>query len=99
MSTIAVIGCGYWGPNLIRNFRKLTNCHVLLCCDHDPQKLDRMKALFPGIQTTPDVNRVIQNPEVDAVAIATPVRTHFELAKNVLTHDKHAFVEKHLSHT
>ena len=96
MITIAVVGCGYWGPNLIRNFRQLPNCHVLICCDQDPQKLDRMKALFPEIQTTHDVNRVIQNPVVDAVAIATPVRTHFELAKNVLTYDKHVFVEKPL---
>lgn len=99
MITVGVVGCGYWGPNLIRNFTQLPNCNVVIACDLDPQKLARMKSLFPGIQTTGDTSRILDDPEIDAVVIATPVRTHFELAKKALIHDKHVFVEKPLCHS
>jgi len=99
MITVAVIGCGYWGPNLIRNFTQLPDCNVLICCDKDPRKLARMNTLFPGIQTTGDVNRIFEDPGIDGVVVATPVRSHFELAKKALFHDKHVFVEKPLCHS
>jgi len=72
---------------------------MLMCCDLDEKKLDRMKTLYPGIPTTNDVNQVMNNPEIDAVGIATPVFTHYDLAKEALLHDKHVFVEKPLCHS
>jgi len=99
MITIGIIGCGYWGPNLIRNYNQLPNCNMLMCCDLDEKKLDRMKTLYPGIGATNDVSEVLNNPEIDAVGIATPVFTHYDLAKEALLHDKHVFVEKPLCHS
>ncbi len=99
MITISIIGCGYWGPNLIRNYYQLPNCNMLICCDLDQKKLDRMKTLFPRILTTNDVRAVLHNQEIDAVGIATPVFTHYELAKEALLHEKHVFVEKPLCHS
>lgn len=99
MITIGIIGCGYWGPNLIRNYTQLPNCNMLMCCDLDEKKLDRMNTLFPGILTTNDVKQIMSNPEIDAVGIATPVFTHYDLAKEALLHEKHVFVEKPLSHS
>ncbi|MBW2058454.1 MAG: Gfo/Idh/MocA family oxidoreductase [Deltaproteobacteria bacterium] len=98
MITIGIIGCGYWGPNLIRNYTQLAQSRMLMCCDLDRKKLDRMEALYPGIVTTDDFKRLINNPEIDAIGIATPVFTHYELAKEALLHDKHVFVEKPLCH-
>jgi predicted dehydrogenase len=99
MITMAIIGCGYWGPNLIRNYNQLPNCNMLICCDLDQKKLDRMKTLFPGILTTNDVEAVLNNREIEAVGIATPVFTHYPLAKKALLHGKHVFVEKPLCHS
>ena len=99
MITIGIIGCGYWGPNLIRNYNQLPNCKVLMCCDLDEKKRNRMKTLYPGILTTNDVNELIGNPEIDAVGIATPVFTHYDLAKQALLNNKHVFVEKPLCHS
>ena len=99
MITIGIIGCGYWGPNLIRNYYQLPNCNMLICCDLDGKKLDRMKTLYPGILTTNDVRAVVNNREIDAVGIATPVFTHYPLAKEALLNGKHVFVEKPLCHS
>ncbi len=99
MITMAIIGCGYWGPNLIRNYSQLPGCRVVMCCDLDKKKLDRVQRLNPGIQTTIDLNDVFNNPEIDAVCIATPVSTHYPLAKQALLADKHVFVEKPLCHS
>jgi len=99
MITIGIIGCGYWGPNLIRNYYQLPNCNMLICCDLDQKKLDRMKTLYPGILTTTDVRAVVNNREIDAVGIATPVFTHYPLAKEALLNGKHVFVEKPLCHS
>ncbi|MBW2341473.1 MAG: Gfo/Idh/MocA family oxidoreductase [Deltaproteobacteria bacterium] len=99
MINIGIIGCGYWGPNLIRNYTQLPNCNMLMCCDSDEKKLNRMNTLFPGIQTTNDINQIITSPEIDAVGIATPVFTHYDLAKEALLHEKHVFVEKPLCHS
>lgn len=93
MVKTGVIGCGYWGPNLIRNFRSTKNCEMVICCDKDEKKLERMKSLFPGIKTTTNYQDLL-DAKLDAVAIATPVGTHYPLAKACLMADKHVLVEK-----
>jgi len=94
MINIAIIGCGYWGPNLIRNFNSLSECTVKYACDIDEDRLVHMKSLYSHIETTKDFNQVITDPDIDAVAIATPVRFHFEMARKSLKAGKHTFIEK-----
>jgi predicted dehydrogenase len=96
MITIGVIGCGYWGPNLIRNFKKTPGCQVTVCCDRDNSRLQRITHLFPEIPTTTDHENLLE-ADIDAVVIATPVRTHYPLAKAFLERGKHVFVEKPLT--
>lgn len=93
MVKIAVIGCGYWGPNLIRNFRSAQNCEMVICCDKDEQRLKRMRSLYPEVAVTTDYHDLL-DAGIDAVAIATPVWTHHYFAKTFLMADKHVFVEK-----
>lgn len=94
MFNIAIIGCGYWGPNLLRNFNALEDCNVKYACDVDGDRLAHMKPLYPQIETTTDFDQVIADPDIDAVAIATPVRFHFEMARQCLNAGKHTFIEK-----
>lgn len=94
MINVAVVGCGYWGPNLVRNFRSLPECNVKKICDMDSDRLEYMKRLYPGMETTEDIDDVIHDAEIDAVAIATPVRFHFEMGKRSLEAGKHTFIEK-----
>lgn len=91
---VAVVGCGYWGPNLLRNFSQIQDCHVKACCDWDEKKLARMKMLYPAITTTKNFDEIVADASIDAVAIATPVRTHAGLAKQCLEHNKHVLIEK-----
>ena len=91
---IAVVGCGYWGPNLIRNFRSLPGCNVKLACDKDQKRLAYVRHLYPEINTTIDYDVLINDAEINAICVATPVWTHFELAKKSLEAGKHTFVEK-----
>lgn len=90
----AVIGAGYWGPNLIRNFLSLDDIEGVVACDKDASRLDRMRRQFPGIETSSDHMDVIARPDIDLVAIATPVSLHFEIAKLALNTGKHCFIEK-----
>lgn len=94
---VAVIGCGYWGPNLIRNFYQNPNCNMKICCDLDEKKLQRIKTLYPGIETTTFVETILEDASIDAVAIATPVYTHAELGKLCFKHGKHVLIEKPLA--
>lgn len=94
MIKIAMVGCGYWGPNLIRNFISLSDCKVRQICDVDSERLSHLKLLYPSVETTQDFNKVTEDPDIDAVAIATPVRFHFEMARKSLLAGKHTFVEK-----
>jgi predicted dehydrogenase len=96
-TTIGVIGCGYWGPNLVRNFNQLPMSKVKYCCDLNEDRLRHMKALYPNVETTTRYEDLIEDPDVDAVAIATPVSTHFPLAKDCLEGGKHVLVEKPLT--
>ena len=94
MVKIGVIGCGYWGPNLIRNFSSIEECQVLWCSDLREERLNHMKQLYPDIKTTKNYMDIINDKNVDAVAIATPVSMHFEQAKTALLGNKHVLIEK-----
>jgi predicted dehydrogenase len=96
-TTIGVIGCGYWGPNLARNFNQLPTSRVKYCCDLEERRLKHMKSLYPTVETTNRFQDLIEDPQVDAIAIATPVSTHYPLAKACLEGGKHVLVEKPLT--
>lgn len=94
MLNVGVIGCGYWGPNLIRNFSQLNETEVLRVADLDEDRLKRMKELYRSIETTFNYRDIIDDPLIDIVTVATPVHTHFKLASEALLAGKHVFVEK-----
>ena len=92
---IGVVGCGYWGPNLIRNFSALDNVRVTAVSDKRKERLDFVARQFPAIKTlTTDAEQVLHSPEVDAIVIATPVSTHFSLGMEALENGKHLLIEK-----
>ena len=97
MIHVAVIGCGYWGPNLIRNFSQIQESTVSMACDLNLDRLASVKASYPSVDVTQDYIEILNKPEIEAVAIATPVSTHYHLAKDALLHDKHVLVEKPLT--
>ncbi len=90
----AVIGAGYWGPNLIRNFLAQDEIEGVIACDRDEGRLAKMRKSFYGIETAEDYGSVVDRPDIDIVAIATPVSTHYEIAKRALMAGKHCFIEK-----
>lgn len=94
MITIGVVGCGYWGPNLIRNFRSLVDCRVKTVCDASQERLAHMQSLYPAVETCTDYNAMVNDPEIDAIAIATPVCFHFDMGMKSLAAGKHTFIEK-----
>jgi len=95
--TIAQLGCGYWGPNLLRNFAAQPGCAVKWLADPDPNRRDFVSKSFADIQTTEDWKQAVGDKAVDAVVIATPAATHYDLVKQVLEADKHVLVEKPLA--
>jgi protoporphyrinogen oxidase/predicted dehydrogenase len=94
---VGVVGLGYWGPNLVRNFSESPTFEVAWACDMRPETLDAVERRYPGIACTTQVEDVLRDPDVDAVAIATPVSTHYSLAMSALEAGKHVFVEKPLA--
>jgi predicted dehydrogenase len=94
MINFGVIGYGYWGPNVVRNLDSLEDARVLAIADMSSSARARAHKAYPGIRITDDTAEVVSSPDIDAVAIITPVWTHFELAKAALENGKHAFVEK-----
>src|SRR5947199_1309023 len=94
MIRVGVIGYGYWGPRIARNFHDLDDCELALISDQRPDALRRARQTYPHVQVTLDASEAITSPTVDAVAVVTPVWTHFELAKAALENGKHVFVEK-----
>ncbi len=94
MVRIGVIGYGYWGVNIVRNFSSIESGKVVSICDVNREALGKASKLFPGTEVTSDCREVATSPNVDAVAVVTPVSTHFELAKLALQNGKHIFVEK-----
>jgi len=97
MLNVGVIGCGYWGPNLIRNFSQLRRSQVVQVADLDEERLSHMRTLYPNIQTTVAYEDIVGNEAIDIVAVATPVHTHHKLAVEALKAGKHVFVEKPLT--
>jgi predicted dehydrogenase len=94
MLKFGVIGYGYWGPNIVRNLRSLEGCQVVGICDLSSAARKRSQAAHPGVPVYSDSKELIGAPEVDAIAVITPVWTHYELAKAALENGKHVFVEK-----
>jgi predicted dehydrogenase len=94
MIRMGVIGYGYWGPNIVRNLRGVDGCEVAAVCDRSPGALARVAQAYPEVATTTDASELMTSPKIDAVAIVTPVHTHFALAKSALEHGKHVFIEK-----
>ena len=97
MIKLAQIGCGYWGPNLLRNFSAHSECHVKLVADQDPKRRAYVEGMYPKTTTSDDWHDAIEDPEIDAVVIATPASTHYALIKAALEADKHVFTEKPLA--
>ena len=94
MTTIGVIGCGYWGPNLIRNFVENGEAQLLWMCDADQKRLESVGRRYPFARTTGDYREVLCDKRVDAVVVATPVATHYRFTKEALAAGKHVLVEK-----
>jgi len=99
MIRFGVIGYGYWGPNIVRNLRTLDSTQVVAICDQSEAALRRAHQAFPEVRLTNDASEVLSAPDIDAIAVITPVWTHFELAKNALKNGKHVFVEKPFTST
>ena len=96
---IGILGCGYWAPNLIRNFQKMRECEVVAAADLDPGRLDAVRLSYPQIETTVDPAAVLGRADIDAIAVVTPISTHYPLAKSALEGGKHVLVEKPLAET
>src|SRR6266850_49025 len=92
MINIGVIGCGYWGPNLIRNFSKVRGCQVTAIADQQPERLEAVRHLNPGMKTTTDARELVESDSIDGIVIATPISTHFELTTACLKNRKHIFI-------
>ncbi len=99
MHNVAIIGCGYWGPNLIRNMQELDGVEVTTCCDRDPKRLSFIKKRYPHINITQNFDDILNNPDISAVCIAIPVSKHFDFAKRAMLSGKHVLVEKPLTTT
>jgi predicted dehydrogenase len=91
---IGVVGYGYWGPNVVRNFYNVPNAAVVSVADISPKSLERVRGVYPSMEVTTNADDILNNPGIDAVAIVTPISHHYPLAKKALENGKHIFVEK-----
>src|SRR3989344_1908026 len=91
---IAIIGYGYWGPNLLRNFYETIDCEVLYVCDVDLSRLKLVRKRFPSVMLTTNYNEILQDDDLDAVVVAVPARYHYEIAKKALEAGKDVLIEK-----
>src|SRR5687767_12278265 len=91
---LGVIGYGYWGPNIVRNFFNTADCTVKAVADGRPERLAVLAKTFPSIKGVSNGDEIIYDKEIDAIVVATPVFTHFELAKKALENGKHVLIEK-----
>lgn len=91
---VGVVGCGYWGPNLVRNFRDLPDSELICICDKDSDRISSVQARFPGVEAYDDIDVMLDQADLDAVTICTPVHLHFPLAKKALEAGKHTLIEK-----
>lgn len=94
MIRVGIIGYGYWGPNVARNFNALERAKLVAVCDGNPAALARAKAHYPGVRVTSNSDDLLSSEDIDAVAVITPVSSHYPLAKKALLEGKHVFVEK-----
>lgn len=94
MIRVGVLGYGYWGPNIVRNFHSHERSEVVLVCDKSPSAVERLQKVYPAIPFTSDENELLRSTKVDAVCVITPVATHYALAKKALENGKHVFIEK-----
>ncbi len=94
---VGVIGCGYWGPNLVRNFNDNPHTDIVYACDLNKERVERIKLRYPHINVTADYREILRNKDIHAVAIATPVFTHYAIVKESLKAGKHVLVEKPLT--
>jgi predicted dehydrogenase len=99
MIRVGMIGYGYWGPNLLRNLVKTRDCRVIAIADLNPAKLETVKRHYPFLESTTSLGQLLENAEIDAVVIATPISTHYELAKQALRCGKHVLIEKPMTVT
>ncbi len=91
---VGVVGCGYWGPNLIRNFRMLSDCQLKMVCDLSEERLKHMRSLYPEVETTSDYKHMLNGAGLDVIVVATSVKWHYSMAKAALEAGKHTFIEK-----
>jgi len=94
MLKLGVVGYGYWGPNVVRNFSSQPDCRVVAICDKNPHAVALALNRHPAVHATSNADEVMSSPEIDAVAVVTPVSTHYQLARKALENGKHVFVEK-----
>lgn len=94
---VGVVGFGYWGPNLVRNVDKLGDAELVVACDLSEGNLDRLKGIYPEVETTTDLDAMLADFELDAVVVATSAPSHFAIASKVISAGKHCFVEKPLT--
>lgn len=99
MIRIGVIGYGYWGPNLVRNFAETSGATIAGVADLSPSRLDMVQKRYPGVRTTTQFQDLLTDPSIDAIAVATPVSTHFELGMAALKAGKHLWLEKPMTET
>ncbi|MFI5372747.1 MAG: Gfo/Idh/MocA family protein [Candidatus Eisenbacteria bacterium] len=99
MVSVGLVGYGYWGPNLLRNFADLPRVRLAAVADLDPKRLETVQRRFPGVRTTTDHRDLVRDPSIDAIAIATPVNTHHELGLAALRAGKHLWLEKPMAET
>lgn len=99
MLKVGLIGYGYWGPNLVRNFSELPNGKVVAVADLDKSRLELVARRYPTVRTTTDIQEILADSSIDAVAVATPVNTHFQLGMAVLKAGKHLWLEKPMTET
>lgn len=92
--TVAVAGLGYWGPNLVRNLHSLSECHLKVMCDLNEERLRHLRSLYPDVAGETDYQKLLDDPQIDAILIATSVKYHYPMAKASLEAGKHTFVEK-----
>lgn len=99
MLNMGVIGYGYWGPNIVRNFSSVDGIQVVAVCDSSPDMLKKARKTYPALEVSTDPASILESTNIDAVAVITPVFTHFDLARKALENGKHVFVEKPFTFT
>ena len=97
MKNIAIVGYGYWGKNLVRNFYNLEGCYIEYVCEKNEKNANNCSTIYPNINVVDNFETLLNDQNVDAIVIATPVDTHYQLAKDALLHGKHVLVEKPLT--